>query len=153
MAFFRKCDSFFRSPNLKKKFQKTILSLKFEFPANNSKVFLAGNLNFKFRIVFCNIFFRRFGNLKNELHFLKICHLYHPFVHAKIVKSWSILTSCSKKLLSMIPIQNNSRKFNKETAYSMLLIITELREVAKYNHGYMYVENIATQYHSFTTTK
>ena len=45
-----------------------------------------------------------------------------------------------KKLLSMIPIRNNPRKFEKETAYSMLLIITELREggqfIAKYNHGY-----------------
>ena len=30
--FFRECDSFFKSPNLKKKiFQKTILSLKFKF--------------------------------------------------------------------------------------------------------------------------
>ena len=36
VAFFRKCDSFFRSPNLKKKYsKKTILSLKFKFPANN----------------------------------------------------------------------------------------------------------------------
>ena len=44
------------SKSQKKIFQKTILSLKFKFPANNSKVFLAGNLNFKFRIVFWNIF-------------------------------------------------------------------------------------------------
>ena len=36
----------------KKIFQKTILSLKFKFPANNSKVLLAGNINFKLRIVF-----------------------------------------------------------------------------------------------------
>ena len=48
------------SKSKKKLFQKTILSLKFKFPANNSKVFLAGNLNFKFRIVFWNIFFWRF---------------------------------------------------------------------------------------------
>ena len=42
VAFFRKCDSFFRSPNLKKKiFLKTILSLKFKFPANNSLLLLA----------------------------------------------------------------------------------------------------------------
>ena len=47
--------------NLQKKiFQKTILNLKFKFPTNNSKVFLEGNLNFKLRIVFWNIFFWRF---------------------------------------------------------------------------------------------
>ena len=74
--FFRKCDLFFTSPNLKKKiFQKAILSLKFKFPANNSKVLLAGNLNFKLRIVFWNIFFLRFGDLKNTSHFLKKSHL------------------------------------------------------------------------------
>ena len=53
-------------------FQKTILSLKFKFPANYSILILAGNLNFKFRIVFWNIFFFwRFGDLKNKSHFLK----------------------------------------------------------------------------------
>ena len=41
----------------KKLFQKTILSLKFKFPANYSILLLAGNLNFKLRIVFWNIFF------------------------------------------------------------------------------------------------
>ena len=40
VAFFRKCDSFFKSPNLQKKiFQKTILSLKFKFPANNTLLY------------------------------------------------------------------------------------------------------------------
>ena len=38
-------------------FQKTILGLKFKFPANNSKVFWAGNLNSKIRIVFWIFFF------------------------------------------------------------------------------------------------
>ena len=58
VAFFRKCDSFFRSPNLKKNiFQKTILSLKFKFHANNTLLLFAKNLNIKFRIVFWNIFF------------------------------------------------------------------------------------------------
>ena len=42
--------------NLKKKFKKTILSLKFKFLTNNSEVLLAVNLNIKFRIVF-GIFF------------------------------------------------------------------------------------------------
>ena len=68
--FFRKCDSFFKSPNLqisKKIFQKNYPELKFKFSAVT--VFLAGNLNFKFRIVYWNIFF---GDLKNRLHFLKI---------------------------------------------------------------------------------
>ena len=32
------------------------MGLKFKFTTNNSKVFLAGNLNFKFRIVFWNLF-------------------------------------------------------------------------------------------------
>ena len=41
----------------KKIFQKTILSLKFKFPANYSILLLGGNLNFKLRIVFWNIFF------------------------------------------------------------------------------------------------
>ena len=45
--------------------------MKFKFPTNNSKVLLAGNLNFKLRIVFWNTFFWRFGDLKNESHFLK----------------------------------------------------------------------------------
>ena len=51
---------------------------------------LAGNLNFKFRIVFWNISFLRFGDLKNESHFLKnkpplgflpslLFHLFHPW--------------------------------------------------------------------------
>ena len=59
MAFFQKVGwNFFRSPNLKEKYsKKTILSLKFKFPVNNSKVLLVGNLNFKLRIVFWNIFF------------------------------------------------------------------------------------------------
>ena len=51
------------------------LNQPFKFPAYNSKVFWAGNLNFKFRIVFWNIFFWRFGDLKNESHFLKKSHL------------------------------------------------------------------------------
>ena len=70
-AFFRKYDCLFRSPNLKNEiFQKTVLNLKFIFPINNSKVLLAGNLNFKFRIVFW-IFFLRCGDLNKQSHFLK----------------------------------------------------------------------------------
>ena len=49
-------ESAIRFSNLKisKKnfFQKTILNLKFKFPTKNTLLLLAGNLNFKFRIVF-----------------------------------------------------------------------------------------------------
>ena len=48
------------SKSQKKVFQKTVLNLKFKFPANNTLLLLAGNLNFKLRIVFWNIFFLRF---------------------------------------------------------------------------------------------
>ena len=72
VAFFQKEKSFFRSPNLKRRiFQKTISNLKFKIPAQNSIMLLKGILNFKFKIVFWNIFFLRFGDLKNESHFLK----------------------------------------------------------------------------------
>ena len=36
----------------KKKIEKTILNLKFKFPAKNTLLLLARNLNFKLRIVF-----------------------------------------------------------------------------------------------------
>ena len=45
------------SKSQKNIFQKTILSLKFKFTSKNCKVLLAGNLKFKLRIVFWNIFF------------------------------------------------------------------------------------------------
>ena len=62
--------------NLQKEIlQKTILNLKFKFPAKNTLLLLEGNLNFKFRIVFLEYFFWRFGDLKNESHFLKKSHL------------------------------------------------------------------------------
>ena len=45
-GFFSDAMKFFQiSKSQKKILQKTILSLKFKFPANNSKVLLAGNLN------------------------------------------------------------------------------------------------------------
>ena len=76
VAFFQKVGLSFKSPNLPKKIvQKTILDLKFKTPAHNSIMLWAGILNFKFRIVFWNIFFWRFGDLKNESHFLKKSHL------------------------------------------------------------------------------
>ena len=71
VAFFRKCDCLFRSPHLKKKIQKTILNLKFKFPANNTLLLLMGNINFKFRTVFWNISFLRFGDLNKQSYFLK----------------------------------------------------------------------------------
>ena len=54
--FFRKYDSFFKSPNLRKKYsKKTILNLNFKIPAQNSIMLKAGILKFKFRIVILNI--------------------------------------------------------------------------------------------------
>ena len=51
VAFFRKCDSFFRSPNLEKKiFQKTNLNLNFKIPAYNIILFWAEILNCKLKI-------------------------------------------------------------------------------------------------------
>ena len=73
VAFFRKCNSFFKSPDLQKNLsQKAILGLEFKFFANNTLLLLTGNLYFKFMIVFWNIFF---GDLKNTKHFLKKRHL------------------------------------------------------------------------------
>ena len=68
-------ESVIRFSNLqiskKKIFQKTILNLKFKFPAYITLLLLARKLDFKPRIVFWNMFFGRFGDLKNESHFLK----------------------------------------------------------------------------------
>ena len=45
VAFFRKCGSFFKSPNLQKKiFQKTILNLKFKIPVHNIILALQGKI-------------------------------------------------------------------------------------------------------------
>ena len=70
--FFIKYDSFFKSPNLKKKiFQKSILNLKYK----TSPIILLGQGgNFKFQVQdsFLEYFF--LGDLNNELHFLKKKH-------------------------------------------------------------------------------
>ena len=67
--FFRKWDSFVKSPNLTKKlFQKTILSLKFEIPTYISKQLIQLSRSGKLFGIF---FFGRLGDLKNESHFLK----------------------------------------------------------------------------------
>ena len=72
VAFFQKVRCVFQiSKSPKKIFQITILDLKSKFSANFSILLLAGNLNFKFRIAFWNIFFGRFGDLKTTSHFLK----------------------------------------------------------------------------------
>ena len=60
VAFFRKCFSFFRSPNLKRKKYSRKLAWNF------------WNLNFKLRIAFWNIFFFEiWRSEKKSLHFLK----------------------------------------------------------------------------------
>ena len=70
VAFFQKVRFIFQISKFQKKmFQKTILSLKFKFPANYTLLLLAGNLNFKFRIVFLEYFLG--GDLKNTLYFLE----------------------------------------------------------------------------------
>ena len=73
VPFFRKQDSFFKSPNLPKKlFKKTILTLKFEILAHISKQLIQISSSGQF---FWNNFFGRLGDLKNESHFLKKRHL------------------------------------------------------------------------------
>ena len=58
VPFFQKVQFVFQiSKSQDKIFQKTILSLKFKFPANNPLLSMTGNLKFKLRIVFLNIFF------------------------------------------------------------------------------------------------
>ena len=70
-------DGFFseiaiRFLNLTKKiFQKTILTLKFKIPAHNSSMLWVGILNFKFRIVFWNIFFGDWEIWKTNYTFWK----------------------------------------------------------------------------------
>ena len=61
--------------------KKTILNLKFKFPANNSKVLWVTVIGRKFKFQAQDsflewFFFLRFGDLKNESHFLKKSHLY-----------------------------------------------------------------------------
>ena len=57
MASFQEVLFVFQISNSQKKiFQKNILNLKFKIPAHNSIMLWAGILNFKFRIVFWNIF-------------------------------------------------------------------------------------------------
>ena len=72
VAFFQKVRFVFQiSKSSKKIFQKTILNLKFKFPANNTLLLLAGNLNFKLRIVFWNIFFEDLEIWKTHRTFWK----------------------------------------------------------------------------------
>ena len=70
VAYFKKVRIIFRISK-EKIIKKTILNLKLKIPAHNSIMLWAGILNLKSRIVFWNIFFWRFGDLKNESHFLK----------------------------------------------------------------------------------
>ena len=76
-GFFQQVRFVFQISKSPKKsiFKKTILNLKFKFPAKNTWLLLAGNLNFKLRIVFWSIFWGVFGDLKNKSHLLKKKHL------------------------------------------------------------------------------
>ena len=103
MAFFSETVDHFSNLKIsKKKFQKTILGLKFKFPAHNSKVFLAGNLNFKFRIVFWNIFFF-FGDLKNESHFLKKATFNMTELHTFLSWYYKRTVQHQNNLLGILP--------------------------------------------------
>ena len=69
VAFFSKCDVFFKSPNLQNKNISTnILNLKFKFPANNSKLQIQISSSGQFFGIFL---VWRLGDLKNKSHFLK----------------------------------------------------------------------------------
>ena len=68
MTFFQKVRYVFQiSKSPKKRYsKKPILNMKFEFPAN-TLLLLAGNLNFKFRIVFWNIFFLEIWSFEKRI--------------------------------------------------------------------------------------
>ena len=71
------------SKSQKKKIQKAVLNLKFEFPANNTYYYyykyyytvIGGKFKYQAQYSFFGFFFLRFGDLKNESHFLKKSHL------------------------------------------------------------------------------
>ena len=68
VAFFQKVRFVFQiSKSSKKIFKKTILTVKFKFPTNIILLLLAGNLNFKFRIAFWNIFILEISRFKKHI--------------------------------------------------------------------------------------
>mgnify|MGYP007048365776 CR=1 FL=1 len=68
MSLFQKVRFVFQISQYPKKiFQKTILNLKFKIPAHNIILLWAGILNFKFRIVFWNIFFWEIGRFEKQI--------------------------------------------------------------------------------------
>ena len=84
VAFFQKVR--FIQPPKKTILQKTILNFKFKISAQNSIMLWAGFSNFELKIALWNIFFSRFGDLKNEPHFLKKSHLYfHSLFQVQIL--------------------------------------------------------------------
>ena len=89
-VFFRRSYSFFKSPNLPKILQKTILNLKFKIPAHNSSLFWAGILNFKFRIVFGIFSFGDSEIWKKELNFLKKA-TFRQFYYCFVFKIFNFL--------------------------------------------------------------
>ena len=86
MAFFQKEGIRFSNLQISKIkiFQKTILSLKFKFPANYSILLSAGKLNFKFRIVFWR--FEKHSALSEKSHLYKLL--------CKIAPQFSLLRFC-----------------------------------------------------------
>ena len=89
--------------------------------SNNSKVFLAGNLDFKFRIVFWNNFF---GDLKNELHFLKKKPLAHRMTY--IQWPWYDQSSSSQRKKKKVINCLQELKRSTNTAY--------FRQILRYHY-------------------
>ena len=95
--FFRKCDAFFKSPNLQKKiFRKAILSLKFKFPAKLQYTVIGGKFKFQVQDSFLEYFFWRF-----KKH-IALSEKTPPLVaFLRETYSWNFIYeifSCSKKI-------------------------------------------------------
>ena len=89
VSFFRKWDSFFKSPNLpKKNIPKSYPELEISISRQLHFTVIGGKFKFQAQDSFLEYFFLRFGDLKNESHFLKKSHLY---------KGWHVLLSSSKQ--------------------------------------------------------
>ena len=96
--FFRKCDSFFKSPNLQNK------NIPKNYPELEIWIFclmlLAGSLNFKFRIVFWNISILEIGRFEKHIALSK---KNPPLMRARLLNT--VLLANSTKQLSKHTVQ------------------------------------------------
>ena len=108
VAFFQKVRFIFQiSQSPKKIFQKTILNLKFKIPTHNIILLWGGILNFKFRIVFWNIFFWDWEIWKMNRFFWKkkpfskyvveAAWIYHGHIIGYFNWEWCIISSIKPK--------------------------------------------------------